>query len=111
MECVFITGRPLKKCHRERVLPVSSLNSFSHEDIHRTVLGISKAFEDSGLCEMSSEENATTVHFAITESNSTTVYYKITNGLVPPDEIGDDDPDADLKIRWRKKKKIKCSQR
>ena len=105
--CVFIVGRPLKKCQIELVVPITSLNSLSHEDVQRTILEVCKEFEDPVIseAEISCDKNRKNVNFAITESNSTIVYYKMTNGLVEPDEVGDDDPDADLKIRWKKKSK------
>ena len=66
----------------------------SHEDVQRTILEVCKEFEDPVIseAEISCDKNRKNVNFAITESNSTIVYYKMTNGLVEPDEVGDDDP-------------------
>ena len=99
---VYIVGRPLKKCQIELVVPVASSNFLTHEKLHEIITEVCKAYNGSGLGEKFGTSEAKSVYFAIMDSNSTVVYYKMTDGLVPPDEVGDDDAEADSLIRWKK---------
>ena len=102
---VFIVGRPLKKCQIELVVPTASSILFTHADLHRTVREVCQAFTNSGLREKYGNSDVKSIYFAIIDSTSTAVYYKTTNGLVPPDEVGDDDAESDALIRWKKPSK------
>ena len=64
-----------------------------------------QAFTNSGLREKYGNSDVKSIYFAIIDSTSTAVYYKTTNGLVPPDEVGDDDAESDALIRWKKPSK------
>ncbi|XP_028402027.1 tRNA-splicing endonuclease subunit Sen15-like [Dendronephthya gigantea] len=102
---VYIVGRPLKKCQIELVVPTKASNAFTHADIHTTITEVCRAFRSSELGNSVGETEIKSVYFAIIDSSSTVVYYKMTAGLVSPDEVGDDDAEADSLIRWKKNNK------
>ena len=103
---VYFVGRPLKKCHIELVVPVASSKVFSNADIHAIITAVCQAYECSELGEKYGASNVEkSVYFAIVDGSSTSVYYKMTIGLVTPDNVGDDDAEADSLIRWKKNSK------
>ena len=99
---VYIVGRPLKKCQIELVVPVASSNLFTHGELHEIITEVFQAYNCSALGEKFGRSEVKSVYFAIMGSNSTVVYYKMSDGLVPPEEVGDDDAEADSLIRWKK---------
>ncbi len=102
---VYIVGRPLKKCQIELVVPIASSNLFTHADLHRIITEVCQAYTNSGLREKFGASEVKSVYSAIMDSSSTVVYYKMTDGLVSPDEVGDDDAEADSLIRWKRNNK------
>lgn len=110
---VYIVGRPLKKCQIVLVVPIASTSGFTHVDFRRIIKEVHQAYKTSGLREQMGASETKSVYIAIMDSSSTVVYYKMTDGLVAPEEVGDDDAEADSHVRWtrnnrnRQKSRIK----
>ncbi|XP_046853185.1 uncharacterized protein LOC124446386 [Xenia sp. Carnegie-2017] len=108
IKSVYIVGRPLKKCQIELILPVESSHSFTHSDLMKYISNICEAYSKIDLSVAHKDQ---TIYVAFTDSSSTIVYYKMSNGLIEPDEVGDDNAEVDCQVRWKRNSKNKRNKR